>query len=57
MATKYGMFQEPEYKMQGSPVAEGTKPVLPVFDATGGGNREKGLNMKATVPKSGKASF
>jgi hypothetical protein len=53
-----GMFAENKYMPGGGP--EGSPPGSPgqtqkvVFDATGGGNREKGLNMKATIPKTGK---
>lgn len=59
MTTKYGMFAENKYMPGGGPEASppgsaGQMTAKVVFDATGGGNREKGLNMKATVPKTGK---
>ncbi len=43
----------PDGKPGDAPPAEGTT-VKVVFDATGGGNREKGLNFKASVGRSGK---
>ncbi len=47
------MFKDYEYKLQGEGVEEGGTQKV-VFDPTGGGDREKGMNFKATVGKTGK---
>lgn len=59
------MFKEPEYKLQGSldppPIPIDTEGGLTgtmrrVFDPSGGGNREKGLSLKATTGRTGKGN-
>jgi hypothetical protein len=46
------MFKEPVYMPDGDAVIVPHSKVA--FDATGGGNREKGLNFKASVGRTGK---
>jgi hypothetical protein len=51
------MFQDFSYTTRGDALdemASSTKRTKIEFDATGGGNREKGLNFKATSGKTGK---
>ena len=49
-----GMFKDFDYKLR--PSSEGAVRTKVVFDSTGGGDREKGLNLKATSGKTGKVS-
>ncbi|KAG1661493.1 hypothetical protein FOA52_010208 [Chlamydomonas sp. UWO 241] len=59
MSTKYGVFNENKYMADPEEVlGEGGTRSKVEFDATGGGNREKGLNFKTPTAKTGKsASF
>mmetsp|Transcript_23145 Transcript_23145/g.68800 ORF Transcript_23145/g.68800 Transcript_23145/m.68800 type:complete len:320 (-) Transcript_23145:680-1639(-) len=56
MTTKYGVFGEHKYLADPGTVLAGTVRTKVDFDATGGGNREKGLNFKATVGRTGKTN-
>eukprot|EP00955_Chlamydomonas_euryale_P038962 351259-Chlamydomonas_euryale.AAC.2 len=49
-----GVFGEHKYLADPGTVLAGTVRTKVDFDATGGGNREKGLNFKATVGRTGK---
>lgn len=61
MTTKYGQFLERPYIVGrdappvGTDEATGTRHKIE-FDPSGNGNRDKGLSLKATAPKSGKGN-